>query len=75
MSIDVQWTSDDGVFPDMENGLALIHKVGGQATFMNLNWEDIDSVISLLIAHRELKNAKERVSDKEESHMSYGGTA
>ena len=71
MSIEITWV--DG--QDMDDGLALVHQVGNEATIINMDWEDVDSAISLMMAHRELRSAKNRVRNKEEAYMSYGGTA
>jgi len=72
MSIDVTWVDNE----DMENGVGLVHQIGNQATIINMDWEEVNSTISLLIAYRELKDAKGRVKQLiEESYMSYGGTA
>jgi len=72
MSIDVTWVDNE----DMENGVGLIHEVGNMATVINMDWGDVNSAISLLIAYRELKDAKGRVKQLvEETYMNYGGTA
>ena len=72
MSIDVTWVDNE----DMENGVGLVHQIGNQATVINMDWEEVNSAISLLIAYRELKDAKGKVKQLiEESFMNYGGTA
>ena len=71
MSIDVAWVNND----DMEHGVALIQKVGNEATIVAMDWDNVSSAISLLIAYRELRGAKSRVKELiEEQNMSYGGT-
>jgi len=60
----------------MENGVGLVHQIGNQATVINMDWVEVNSAISLLLAYRELRDAKGRVKRLiEESYMSYGGTA
>ena len=72
MSIDVTWVDNE----DMESGVGLVHQFSNQATVINMDWEEVNSAISLLLAHRELRDAKGRVKRLiEESYMSYGGTA
>ena len=73
MSIDVTWVDNE----DMENGVGLIHEVGNMPTVViEMDWGDVNSAISLLIAYRELKDAKGRVKELiKETYMNYGGTA
>ena len=72
MSIDVTWVDSE----DMENGVGIVHQVGNEATIINLDWEDVNSTISLLMAYRELRSAKGRVKELiKETYMNYGGTA
>ena len=71
MSIDVTWVDNE----DMENGVGLVHQIGNQATVINMDWEEVNSAVSLLIAYRELKDAKGRVKQLiEDKYTSYGGT-
>ena len=53
--LDIKWM--DG---DMRNGLTLTHKDPFTAT-IDLNWDDVDSAISLLLAYRELMSTKKRL--------------
>jgi hypothetical protein len=75
--LDIKWM--DG---DMKNGLTLTHK-NPFTTTIDLNWDDVDSAISLLLAYRELMSTKKRLglSVFEESNggdgeeiLNYGGT-
>ena len=85
--IDVEWRGDD-----MRKGLKIIHRDPSPipsliTAELKLDWEDVDSLISLCIAYRELKSSKERVgifsahvNDEvngggEDEIISYGGTA
>ena len=71
MSIDVAWVDNE----HMEHGVALIQKIGNESTIIAMDWDDVSSAISLLIAYRELRGAKSRVKELiEEQNMSYGGT-
>tara|TARA_R100000963_G_C4614333_1_gene83728 strand:+ start:361 stop:621 length:261 start_codon:yes stop_codon:yes gene_type:complete len=53
--IDVEWREND-----MREGLKIIHK-NPFTTELDLDWSDVDAIISLCIAYRELKGSKERV--------------
>ena len=77
MGIDVRYINNDNGHPrHMDDGITLIHKVGMVATVLNMNWDDVNSAISLLMAHRELKSSKDRVKElDEDTYQNYGGTA
>ena len=67
--LDIKWM--DG---DMRNGLTLTHK-DPFTTTLDLNWDDVDSAISLLLAYRELMSTKQRLglSVFEEDNGGNGG--
>jgi len=67
--LDIKWI--DG---DMRNGLTLTHK-DPFTTTLDLNWDDVDSAISLLLAYRELMSTKQRLglSVFEEGNGGNGG--
>jgi hypothetical protein len=53
--IDMEWLGND-----MGKGLKLVQR-NPFTTTMELDWKEVDSLISLAIAYRELKSSRERL--------------
>mgnify|MGYP003143010363 CR=1 FL=1 len=53
--IDMEWLDND-----MGKGLKLVQR-NPFTTTMELDWKEVDSLISLAIAYRELKSSRERL--------------
>tara|TARA_R110000824_G_scaffold385654_1_gene579960 strand:- start:908 stop:1129 length:222 start_codon:yes stop_codon:yes gene_type:complete len=60
MSIEVEYINTD-----MSEGLCLVKK-DPFSKAINLDWDEVSTAISLLLAHRELRDAKERAGVKAE---------
>jgi hypothetical protein len=58
MSIEIEYINTE-----MTEGLCLVKK-DPFSKAINLNWDEVNAAISLLLAHRELKDAKERLGFK-----------